>query len=504
MKKSTLASTLLLACLALFVACSAYQPDAKRYQVEKAFFAAEKAVTNYSVKPELRSSQDYLNLVSGYRKVYAIFEEEFPGLDSKDSLTQTEKEAAMIAGRAQLTAADLLLSAGEVDSAMVILHRVVNTKYLSPQNRSQALLSIGRNYERLGDWEDAEKSYTQLIEMYYPPVVNGFFPAMDVIALPRQIVEYYATIGDSLTADKKADWAEQYYQKIISSFPHSPLTVASTRLLAETYNFKGQYQRSVDLLMTVKDSTGNVVDAAKGMMADLYFMRLDRKDDAHRIYEDLVANAKDSLVIASSLLKLATIEISNKRFDSGREYLRKLSSAFPNSQHIQIQSQQLLAQSFEEQGQYDRAQQEYLSLINGYPNTQQSIEAMMYMPDFFKKIGQPILAQQWVGKTEDKLKEVITTSSDKRASLMASSYLASFYAHNALFDQAIKQFTDLRQQFPKSAQAADALLKVGGIYEFNKKDRAKAIETYREFVKQYPNSVVRQRVEEEIMKLQKG
>jgi TolA-binding protein len=335
-------------------------------------------------------------------------------------------------------------------------------------------------------------------------VVDKIFPAMDVITLPKAMVEHYQSIGDTATALQKADWAISYYQKIVSSYPHNPLTLAAIRLLADAYNFKGDFQKSVDLLETVKDSTGNLLDAAKGMIADLYFGRLDRKVEAVQMYQDLVSRAGDSAVIASSLMKLATIEFTNKRYDSGRECLHKLTDAFPRSTALQIEAQQMLAQSFEDQGEYDRAKQEYLNLINGYPNTRQSLESMIYLPDFFKKIGQPVLAAQWVSKTEEKLKDLAKNSGDKSVILMAFSYLASFYEHNKMYDKAVTQYLELRARFPKSTQAADALLSVATIYQFSTKDKVRALEVYKEFLKQYPTSVVRKTVEQEIKKLEQG
>ncbi|MCX6830941.1 MAG: tetratricopeptide repeat protein [candidate division Zixibacteria bacterium] len=504
MKTITLFTTLLLACAILLVSCSSYQPEAKRYRVEKAFLDAEKAVTNYGVKPELRSTQDYLNLVSGYQKAYSLFETLFPNLESKSSLSTTEQEAAFLAGKALVVAANLMVTGGQPDSAVATLNQIIETKYFSPQHQSEALLLLGRTSERQGNWVDAEAAYAKLLDLFYPPVVDKMFPAMDVMTLPKAIVEHYQSIGDTAIALQKADWAISYYQKIVSSYPHSPLTMAATRLLAEAYNFKGDFQKSISLLETVKDSTGNIVDAAKGMIADLYFGRLDRKDEAVQMYQDIVSSAGDSSVIASSLMKLATIEFKDKRYDSGREYLRKLTDAFPQSTLLQIGAQQMLAQSFEDQGEYDRAKQEYLNLINGYPNTPQSLQIMMYLPDFFKKIGQPVLAAQWVSKAEEKLKDLAKNSGDKRLMLMASSYLATFYSHNKMYDQAITQFLELRGQFPKSAQAADALLRVGMIYQFSKKDKVRALEAYKEFVKQYPASVVRRTIEQEIRKLEQG
>jgi TolA-binding protein len=504
MKTITLFLTLSLTCAILLVSCSGYQPEAKRYQVEKAFLDAEKAVTNYGVKPELRSTQDYLNLVAGYRNVSSLFETLFPDLGDKTSLSTTEKEAAFLAGKALVMAANLMVSGGQPDSAVVILNRVVETKYFSPQHQSEALLLLGRTSERQGNWVDAESAYSRLLGLFYPPVLDKLYPATDVMILPRAIVEHYRTIGDSATAMQKADWAISYYEKIMSDYPRSPLTMAATRLLAESYNFKGDFRKSVSLLETVKDSTGTLIDAAKGMIADLYFGRLDRKEDAVRMYKDLVDKASDSGVVASSLMKLATIEFQNKRYDAGREYLRTLTEAFPRATQLQIEVQRMLAQSFEEQGEFDRAKQEYLNLINGYPNTQASLESMMYLPDFFRKIGQPVLAEQWISRTEEKLKDLAKNSGDKRLILMASSYLASFYTQNKMYDKAITQYLELREQFPKSGQAADALLRVGMIYQFSKKDAVKALEAYREYLKQYPASVVRKKIEQEISKLEQG
>jgi TolA-binding protein len=504
MKTTTLISTLLVACTIFMVSCSGYQSEERRYQIEKAYMEADKAVANYSVKPELRSSEDYLKLVGGYRKVYSMFETLFPDLGSKTTLTKTEQEAAYLAGKSMVLAANLMITGGQPDSALALLNHVVQTKYLSVQHQSEALLVLGRTSEQQGDWTDAEAAYTRLLDLFFPPVTEKLFPAMDVITLPKNIVEHYQFSGDTATAVTKADWAIAYYQKIIGGFPHSPLTMAATRLLAEEYNFKGDYRKSVSLLETVKDSTGNLVDAAKGMIADLYFGQLDRKSEAVQMYTDLVSQAKDSTVIASSLMKLATIEFKNKRYDTGRQYLRRLSETFPQSTYLQIQAQQVLAQSFEDQGEFERAKQEYINLINGYPNTKQAIDVMLYLPDFFKKIDQPVLAAQWVSKSEEKLSDLIKNSGDRRVVLMARSYLASFYVHHNMYDKAITQYLELRSQFPKSAEAADALLRTGMIYQFSLKDKARALDAYREFVKLYPASVVRKTVEQEIRKLEQG
>ena len=63
---------------------------------------------------------------------------------------------------------------------------------------------------------------------------------------------------------------------------------------------------------------------------------------------------------------------------------------------------------------------------------------------------------------------------------------------------------ELREEFPKSGQAADALLKIGMLYQVDLKDKVNALATYREYLKLYPSSVVRSKVEETIKMLERS
>lgn len=504
MKKAIVTLTCLVVLLSLMLSCSSYEPEGRRYQIEKTLFEAEKLNQTYAVKPELRTAQDYHNLVAGYRKVYDDYRRLFPDLAGKDSLTETEKEATFLAGKALMTAATMLMSGDQLDSAAAIFDLVLGTNYFAPRHRNEALLSSGKIAERQGRWIDAEKNYLKLLQLYYPPVVNRVLPAVDVVELPRTIVEHYQAVGDSATAMQKIEWAIHYYQGIVDSFPHYPVALASIRLLAELYNAKGEYQRSVNLLQTVVDSTGNVVDAAKGMIADLYVTHLNREGEAVRMYQELIDRGIDTFVVATSYVKLATIEFKNKQFSEGRKYLEKMTSHFSRYPELTIKVQLMKAQSFEAEKEYDRAAQEYLALINQYPASSQAIETLVYFPEFYKRMGENDLAREWVTRSMERLKETAKANANKRLGLMASTYLGTFYIRNKMFNEAISQFQELRQRYPKSSQAADALLKIGLIYQLDFKDKVKALEAYREFLKQYPNSPVKQKIEEEVMRLEKS
>ncbi|MCK4857320.1 MAG: tetratricopeptide repeat protein, partial [candidate division Zixibacteria bacterium] len=484
---------------------SSYELEGKRYQLEKAFFEADKRMQNFNVKPELRTAADFTYLVDGYRQVHLLFTELFPNMASSDSLHPVEMEAAFIAGRALLRAGSIFIGGDQVDSARAILDQVLETDYFALKHHHEALLLAGHVAKRQGRWLDAENYYMELLRSYYPPVVNGILPVIEVLELPKTIVGHYGALGDRETAAEKANWAVTYYHNLlkIKELGSTPFSLMVTRFLAEMYNAIGQYDKSAALLQTVVDSTGAVLPAARVLIADLYFTRLDKKKEAVEIYQDIVETTQDSLLKARVYLKLATIAFGNKIYNRGRQYLEQLKKEYGRGRQISIQAQQLLARSFEDEGEWQRALQEYQFLLAQYPDSPEALEVLSYLPDYCEKIGQPELVKTWTDKAETELGKIVNEHSGRQLGLMASGHLARFYLMHEKPQQAIDQLQRIRREYPKSAHAADALLKIGLIYDNNLNNPQSAIAAYEEFVKLYPNSIVRGKVEKEIERLKK-
>ncbi len=489
----------------LFVlGCSSYEIESKRYQVEKVYFEAEKLVTNYSVKPELRTRDDYYRLVDAYMLVYSRFNENFPNLSATDSLRQPESEAVYLAGKALLSASALLLSAESVDSARSLLTLVINSPIMPRQHHFDALFAAGNVAEQQGLWTEAEAFYLRLLKEYYPPVVRGILPNENVIDLPQKLAKHYADAGDRDEAIRKAHWAIDYYKTIIDSFPKVPLTMMATRLLAEMYSAVGDYQNAVAMLATVVDSTGRQFDPARSMMADLFLTRLNRGDEAVRIYNEIITDGQDSLSIATAYVKLATLSFAAKDYQAGRDQLDRLRQRFPNLANVQAQAQLLKARSFEDENNNERARQEYVTLLNEFPTSVQALEVLAHLPEYFRRIGQTGLEQEWLRRSEQEIRKLATGYASNRIGLQAASYLGTFLQRQNRFAEAITQFETVIKQYPESPQAAEALYKIGFIYRNDLKNDAKALEAFREFLKQYPNSGVRPSVETEIREIEQS
>ena len=484
--------------------CSGYELESKRYEVEKAYFDAQKLVDNYSVKPELRTQQDYYLLVNAYLGVFHKFAENFPNLTKLDDLKPAEADASNLAGRSLLSASALLLSAEAIDSARSVLEYIINSPVMLKPHRYDALYAAGNIAEQQGRWFDAEQLYMLLLKEYYPPAIRGTLPNSNVMELPKKIAEHYVDIGEREEARKRAIWAVDYYKGILDNFPKVPLTMMATRLLAEMYSATGEYQLAVNMLQTVVDSTGRIFDPARSMIADLYLTRLNRAPEALVIYNDIINDGQDSLAIATAYIKLATLDFGDSRYQDGRNQLEKLRQRFPGLANVQAQAQMLKARSFDDEKNNERARQEYVALLNEFPNSIQALEVLAYMPEYFQRIGQPGLEQEWLRRSEQEIRSLAETNLNRRIGLQAASYLGTFLQRHNRFAEAITQFETLIKQYPRSPQAAEALYKIGFIYRNDLKQDDKALEAFREFLKQYPNSGVRPSVEAEIKKIEKS
>lgn len=491
----------LIVILIILAGCSGFQAENKRYQVEQAYFAADKLTQNYSVKPELRTERDYAALADAYLEVYYTFQKNFPDLNPQDSLELAALEASNLAGKALLSASALLMSSNHADSAKRILEFVINSPVMLNQHRFDALYAAGRVAEQEGHWSEAERYYMELLKKYYPPMVQGGNPNSDVIELPKKITQHYVDMGDTEQASQKVRWAIGYYEGILDSYPKIPMTMMATRLLAEMYTGIGEFQRSADLLATVVDSTGRIFDQAHALIADLYLTRLNRGNEAVGIYNDIIQSGQDSLSIATSYIKLATLAFNEKRFQEGRDFLEDLRKRFPRLSNVQAEAQLLKSRSFEREKNHERARQEYIALLNQFPETPQALEVLIWLPEYFDSIGQNSMAEEWRERSESELRKIASENTNRMIGLQASNLLGTYLLRRNRPTEAIAQFETLRQQYPSAPQAAEALFRIGFIYRYELKDNAKALATFQEFLKQYPGSSVRPSVEAEMKKI---
>ncbi len=474
--------------LSLLFGCSD-AGDKALFEIERLAFQADHlSKEKLSIKPELVTDSDYDLVIAAYSKVADAFDAGFSGLLTKDSLTNDEAMAVVLASKSQLEMARCYELKGDTTKAIEVLEEFSDKYPFGRDLGGQALMTLGELHESRANIERAETAWMKLLERYYPPSDRELRPHTDVLELPVRIARMHDLAGDSAKAAYYLDFAEKYYLRILKDFKFSPLGLTTSRFLADTYVLRRKSQEAIALLEEIKDSTGNLLGPARMLLADIY---LKQTADTTAAIEQLKAvcdQPTDSIDHPKALLQLARIDLEHKKWDSARNYLATIENRFAGYRNVMSLGQSLKAKSYDLEGQFSQAMREYQWILTEYPNSREAIETYRYLPTFLKKNKQDELAEDWVRRSIDGLARIRDDNSGTMIGLSAQSNLANVYAESEQWDSAIAELVKLQNVYPEAYAGQGALLTAGNICMDKLNDREKAVEFYNRQIELYPEN----------------
>jgi len=458
------------------------------FAVERLYYDAEKLESKkLGIKPELATNEDYAEVIDAYDKVVNLYESKLSYLNQKDSLTENESKAAYLAGKSLLQTAKLYQMSGNTDKTREILESY-SSRF--PQNRefnAIALLRLGKLEEAAGDLTAAEAAYLKLLDQFYPPSDIKLQPNTDVLELPVRLAGLYSDMGNEERKEYFLDYAEQYYKKIIDQFKMSPLGITTVRYLADTYVLRNRPEEAISLLKTVTDSTGAVFGSAQLLIGDLYATYLKDTAEARRRFEAVEAEPEDSILHPQALLQLAKLQFDLGNYPESRKYISEIKERFPKYAALQSEVQQILARTFDKEGDFNRAYSEYQWLITNYPDSKEAIEVYRYLPPFLKEHDQEDLSREWYSKAVDYMKEMRDKDAGTYYGLKAQSSLINIYYDLEQWENVATELKRMQADYPNSTASANALVKAGDTYREKLNDPKRARECYEEQLKIYPD-----------------
>ncbi len=479
---------LLLASIAISLYGCTGVGDQNLYVIEQLHFKAEKLMERkVGIKPELLTDADYDEMINAYLQVVRTFELNFSDLNSKDSLTETERKASHLAGKSLIEVAFLY---DRKHDERAVIETLDGFSERFPRNRDQkalALLQLGRKHVNAGDMSRARTAWTRLLDDFYPPADTELHPNTDVLSLPVELARLYYDLEDSQQGEEQLDFAEEYYRRIIDEFRHSPLGMTTVRYLADTYMLRDRPGEAIALLETVTDSTGTIYGTAQLLIAEIYFSSLGDTAEARRRYEAIVESDSDSLSHPQAYLQLARIEFMSGNLAECRKHAATLRDRFGDYKAIQPQVQRLVAQSFDKEGDFSRAFSEYQWLITSFPESKEALETYTYLPEFLRRNEQANLAAEWQDKALRFLSDTKSENQGTSYGLSAHSSLINLLVELEMWDESASELEMLQASYPRSAAGAQALAKAGSIYmeRLNMKDRAR--QSFERQLDLYPN-----------------
>ena len=300
------------------------------------------------------------------------------------------------------------------------------------------------------------------------------------------------------------DVAIRYVQQLQEQFPDNQKSVEAQLLLGQCYFFKSQYLKAYDIFQkllnqdTYKDVTLFWLGETNLKGADY--------TQAKKQYKQLLDLFPNSAYVPQAMYSLGWAHFQQNEYAKARQTFSDLVKRFPKHQ-LAEDALFKVGECYYQQKKYEEAIKSFTQYIQKYPDSSQHADAFFYIAESYYYKDDPLNAVTYYANTADQ-------THDSKLALMAKISLgwcylklerfqlsqkafddalafakkkgilsddvflgqANLYTATKDYKKALKAYTDLITNFPKSNRLAESLLgKANILYKLNRYDEAIAV-----------------------------
>ncbi len=454
--KKTVISLSIAVFLLFLTGCSSDSAEKVRYDMEKLAYAAERAAERISVQPDLTTAQDSLKLKSAYQAIldYYVENRDRPEV-AKNKTVLSEMGKMAISASVQL--AKYHIAHRELDSAIAAYRRIGADIPAEKNDLAGANLALALTYRSVNLFDSTLALYEKIIADYYPPADSLDRINTDVISLPMDKINIARAMGDSDRVRIFTRQAVGYYNRLKTEYPNSLLFRTATVYAARVYAMNKDWDKAVDQLEQIKDSTGQIEVRAALLIANIHNDSKKEVDKAIKMYRGIIGREPDSSVIGTAMLRLGVALCSQKDYEDGRKTLAELKKKFARYPQLTAKAQLFYARAFESQGRWERALSEYQWLMENYPYTEDAFRAALHIPDHFTAENDDKLAEIWYGRAVEFYRSVAQKKRNQPIAVAANMFLADAYGRTGRWKEAIDSYDKIYSMVPETKTGAMAL-----------------------------------------------
>ena len=232
-------------------------------------------------------------------------------------------------------------------AAVIFLFPVYRQQQLPP---SQQLFARGVELESLGEISAAEKSYREIYQQY---------------PQAQEAAEALLRVGKLWQYDHQDEqMALLSYLQLEHDYPESPLVLPAREEAAQIVKYTlRDYSRAIEFYQRLLDLNTGTPDQYYYEIADCYF-RLENYPQARIELETLLENYPHSALTADALYRKGAILLLEGRVDAARQNWLHLIEQYPDNKY-RIQAEFDLAKLLEEEELLQEALQRYQQLEGG-------------------------------------------------------------------------------------------------------------------------------------------
>ncbi len=434
----------------------------ENYLAEKAYYQATQKLKTFNYA-DLKTNREIL------KPAIAPFEE----VVEKYPLTIKAKESLF-----QISS--LKTGLKDYDGAREALLKVEQNFSQSGESASEASFKIAQLYEVEKRWDLAEKKYWMTSESY-PLQTKGLYA-------PLYILLHYKQAKDPVKKVAAYQMAIEHYESLLNTIGLIEASTSVKNYLALTYLTNDDPQKARVEWLSISDQFPNNAYAPLSLLtvAELSMRNGDRQQ-AIDDYERFMNKYPKQTFAGRTVIRLGILYGFQKQYESSREWFNKAQNEYFKDNPAAIADVKLLiGNSYQTEGQWEKADQLYKELESQYPLTAAALQVPFFRFLHFKDLGEIQKANQVLDEAINEYKKLVQEHPNSRISGYARQFLLSAYTRkndwNQLVARVDQEFNDEKNPEKKGQWMFLKAL----ITENRMKDKQRAVVLYHDFLTQYP------------------
>ncbi len=466
---------ILIVTLLAMAGCSDQRNLRLRYEAEKKLNQAEKELENAQIKNDLSNPSVVKALRAKFQDVATYSMAALDSLTPGEN-TEVQSQIAELAFQSTTRLTQFLFNEGQYDSCVTLLYRMSGKVKLPPLESAVIWVNIGQAHQAKGEWDKAVEVFNKALALTDPPLDQQGEVIYNVFNLPAHMFAIYSQIGDTVQAKASFDRAVGYYRLFADRQPRSKLGIASVANLAALFADNRMWQDAIAQLARLTDSTGQVNWEASVRMGDIYAAELQQYDSAMAFY----GRARNRLTGGDTLArpviqyKEGLLLLQQKKYEEARNQLNRLNQDYPGYYASNPMAQLAKAKSFDDEGNWDRAETEYRFLIDNYVGSDEAMSTYLYLGDQLAKRGRTVEAERWLGRADSYYQQIADRNSGTQIEALAMTYQAELLRRKADWTGSLAKLMQIFNKFPDLDLGQRAALAAAGVARDKLIDPAKA------------------------------
>ncbi len=475
--------------VALF-ACNTNEAIRKQFRIEKIYFRAEKTTEAILINPSIAPITDFNKAVSLFRQVV-----------QETDVNAPQPAMESLAKSSLMRIAQLEMMQDRIDSAIVAYREILERFQADEELAAMTRLALGQLYEQSMEYRDAIATYAGLLpnlsSRIEPANPNGF-----LVILPYHFAHLNGLTGAPSTSNGAYEQSAKIYREIIATSPKSKAALLATNYLAALLAENGKTDELVDLL---EAQISNSSDSSSFLPEYLYLKALllrrqGRRQEAVNAFENLLADYPTDEVVPRVRLEMAKINLDQRNFAQARQMLKEILEKNKHVTAIAAQAQSEMARSFEMEGRWDLAMNEYRWLSKQYETFPAALAAPLHIANYYMNSNDHRLAEKAFSEAVAFYQSIIGKYPKSVMAGIAQEQIANCFIAQKKWDEAISAASNIDKVLENNVGRVSTYLLLGAIHE-SRGQFGLAAKVYREFIEHFPQHPLTGQLKEKVEEL---